>query len=98
METKVLSPANCQDLEDSWRLRVELKHHAYRMAVAHYGRLITELSEVHSPDHPGSAVEAARDATAQALREYVRVLRIFTALTIDKKLPEETIAREAANA
>ena len=90
--------ANLRDLQDLWRGRVEMKERAYRAAAAHYGRLLNATLQEHSLESPGSGVADARVAADQAAQEYARVLDIFTQLTLHGRVPDESMAREAAGA
>jgi hypothetical protein len=77
-----------QTLEDSWRLRLEETQFRYREATNHYRKLLQERPD-GTPHHPDRDLALARQAQAEALAEYIRVLRMFTELTVNGKMPEE---------
>lgn len=79
--------ANRWALEEAWRLKLDEARNRYNAVNQEYRRVIKET--------PGAAganfqsVWRARNAGTEALAEYSRVLRIFTQLTVEGKLPEE---------
>ena len=77
-----------QTPEDSWRLRVEETQFRYREATDQYRKLLQEQPD-GTPHDPNSALALARRAESEALAEYTRVLRIFTELAVNGKMPEE---------
>lgn len=90
------SRPNRADLEDAWRARVEDRRAAYESSAAHYRQMLNATPEAHSPETSGSAVAEAQAATAQAREEYRRVLRIFTALMLHGRVPDESVMGEAS--
>lgn len=72
-------------LEDVWLRRLEQCRHEYDAATLEYRRLLRE--DPTPPDH--SLLDRARQMEAGALEEYIRVLGIFTDLTLRGKLPGE---------
>lgn len=84
-------PVTRQDLEESWRLRLEETQDHYSEVRQRYRKLLQELpgGQAASPDR---ALALARQAELQARAEYTRVLRIFTDLTVYGKVPAERLA------
>lgn len=78
-------------LEDSWRLRLEEAHVHYRRATDQYRKSLQDQPDgrLHNPS---GALALARQAESEALAEYTRVLRVFTELTVNGKIPEERSA------
>ena len=77
-----------ETLEDSWRLRVEETRVLYHKAQDRYRQLLGEQPDGTAYD-PNSAIALARQAESQALAEYSRILRAFTDLSVNGKIPEE---------
>jgi hypothetical protein len=80
-----------QTLEDSWRLRLEETQLRYREATDQYRKLLQQQPDGTSHD-ASPALLLARQAESEALTAYTRVLRVFTELTVDRKIPEERSA------
>jgi CheY-like chemotaxis protein len=80
-----------QELEDTWRIRLDQIHRLYHDATTTCRKLLQEDTEGRLPI-PANVLVLAREAESEALIEYSRVLGIFTDLTIHGKLPEETVA------
>lgn len=83
-------PAMRQQLEESWRLKLEDASSRYRAANAEYRTMLEQQGDgaTRGPDAT-DALARARQAETQALAEYTQVLRKFTDLTIHGKAPEE---------
>jgi CheY-like chemotaxis protein len=79
------------ELEATWRSNLEQARRRYDAAIGEYRRLLSEMPEGRPPD-PDSELARAREAESDALAEYSRILRTFTRLTIDGKLPEDESA------
>ena len=77
-----------EELEDLWRLRLEGANRRFEAASAHYIRLLKEAPET-SAFEGGSPLARAHRARSEAQTEYMRLLRIFTDLTITGRIPEE---------
>jgi len=79
-----------EQLDESWRLKVEEASGRYRDASAQYRKMLEQQTDAatRGPDASG-ALMRARQAQSQALAEYSRLLRIFTDLTVHGKAPEE---------
>lgn len=77
-----------QELEDTWRRRVEESQQRYQAATTEYRRLLQEEPDGR-PHGPDSALARARQEESDALMEYSRMLRVFADLTVHGKLPEE---------
>jgi hypothetical protein len=77
------------ELEDFWGLKLKETHERYDVARAHYRRLLEETPEASTTILDGPLAQARR-AEAKALAEYVRVLKTFTELTVDGRLPEDS--------
>lgn len=84
--------ATRQTLEDSWRLRLEETQARYQKATEDYRRLLQQQPE-GAPRDPNGSLMLARQVESEALAEYTSVLRVFTELTVNGKIPE---ARSAA--
>ena len=78
-----------QELEESWRQRLEEKLRRYHTASEEYRRLLREEADGQCP-LPDSPLACARRAESEALMEYSRVLRIFSDLTVHGKVPDES--------
>ena len=76
-----------QELEDSWRLRLEETQVRYREATEQYRKLLQAQPDGRPLKRDG-ALALARQAKSQALADYMRVLQIFTELTVNGKMPE----------
>ena len=86
MITNLTASVRRREVEDSWRLRLEEAQARYLEAKEQYRKFLQAQPDgSHSP----SALELARQAESRARVEYTRVLRIFTELTVDGKMPEE---------
>ena len=77
-----------QELEDTWRRRLDETFEVYRAATANCERLLVASSDGRPPG-PLSPLSNARRAQSEALQEYARVLHIFSDLVIHGKLPED---------
>ncbi len=77
-------------LEDLWRERLRQASDRYTLALAQSGKLLAEanlgLSEL--PDF-AEALRRCRFVEAAAREEYMRILRIFTDLTLNRVMPPE---------
>ena len=83
-----------QTLEDFWRTRVEEAQARYHKATEGYRRLLQEQPDGMSHD-PKGTLAIARQAESEALAEYSRILRAFTELTVNGKVPEERSAADS---
>lgn len=82
--------ATRQELEDRWRSRVTQAQAQYKQAVAKYYTLSQERREGLTPSPDGlPVVSKAHQEEAAALQEYVRVLRIFTDLIVQGRMPPD---------
>jgi CheY-like chemotaxis protein len=79
------------ELEETWRLRLEQCQQRYLTATTEYRRLLQEEPDGRPPS-PDSALARARQAESETLKEYSRLLQIFTDLTLHGKLPDEAAA------
>jgi len=70
------------ELEEIWRQRLENALARYRAAADAYGKSLQEEPRAGTPDDLNVVLKAEADALS-------RVLRIFTDLVIDGKLPEQ---------
>jgi len=70
-----------QELEESWRLRLDETLNRYHTATEAYRGLLQQQPE-GMPPGPDGAGGLARQAESEALAEYTHVLRIFTDLTL----------------
>jgi CheY-like chemotaxis protein len=81
------------ELDDTWRARLEESQRQYQNATNRYRKLLAEERD-GQPPRADSPLTRARQAESAALMEYARVLRLFTDLTVQGKLPEETLQCE----
>ena len=77
-----------QELEESWRLKLQEAQNRYQVATREYRNVLQEQPEWLTPSADGPVVQT-RQAESQALAEYTRVLRVFTDLTVHGKMPDE---------
>jgi hypothetical protein len=83
-----MAPQLCNvNLEDVWRLRLEEAAERYHAAQANCAKVLDEfkMELTVSPE----AVMEAKIKESAALQEHIRLLRIFTDLTIHGKIPKE---------
>src|SRR5260370_5648369 len=88
MITNLTSSVMRREVEDSWRLRLEETQGRYREAKEQYRKFLQAQPDGR-PHSPNGALALAREAESQARVEYTRVLRLFTELTVNGKMPEE---------
>lgn len=81
-----------QQIETAWRWRVEQASEIYRSATRAYRTLLAEEPDGSFPGLE-TRLARARRAESEALREYSRVLHIFSDLTMHGKLPEQPVNR-----
>lgn len=85
-----------EQIENSWRIKLESAAQASRLAHEHYSQLLEEynraFADPDSPEGPTSefrlALERARSEEAAARAEYFRVLKIFVDLVVHRKFPD----------
>lgn len=77
-----------QELEDIWRLKVEETYSTYLDAAARCRDWLADNAGGLTVNLNGP-LSAVRQAEVEALAEYVRVLKIFSELTIHGRIPEE---------
>jgi hypothetical protein len=87
MIANLASSITRQDLEDLWRLRLEETQVRYREATEQYRKVLQGQADGRALN-PDAALALARHAKSQALADYMRVLRMFTELTVNGKMPE----------
>jgi hypothetical protein len=87
MIANIASSITRQELEDLWRSRLEETQVRYREATEQYRKLLQAQPDGR-PLNPDAALALARHAKSQALADYMRVLRMFTELTVNGKMPE----------
>lgn len=83
-----------RNLEDGWRVRLEMARERYETASARYRKLLEEKPEGLIPRQDDS-LALARHAESEALAEYSRTLKSFTELTVHGRIPEEQSGAEA---
>jgi hypothetical protein len=66
------------ELEDLWRDRLNAARCSYELAALEAEKALVEREH-----------KAIRSAETQALSEYLRVLKVFTGLVLDGKIPKE---------
>ncbi len=79
------------ELEELWRSKLVKVRTQYQEAAAYHRKLREEAVERYPPSswYGSDAIVGARRAEVDALAEYMRVLKIFTDLTVYGKLPVE---------
>src|ERR1041385_3881381 len=77
-----------QELEETWRKRLEQSHNRYHRATTDYRKLLQQEPDGRPPG-ADSALARARQEETDALMEYSGLLHVFTDLTIHGKLPDE---------
>ena len=87
MITNLTASVMRREVEDSWRLRLEETQARYLEAKEQYREFLQAQPDGRPPSP--SALELARQAESRARVEFTRVLRIFTELTVNGKMPEE---------
>ena len=75
-----------EELENSWRSRLEEAHEVYQMTTQRYKKLLAGSNGL--PTAPDSPLAFARHEQSEALHEYKRVLKIFTEITIHGLIPD----------
>jgi hypothetical protein len=83
----VNSPTKRQ-LQDSWRVRLEESQARYQKAKEQYRELLQKQPDGVSHDSKG-ALALALQAQSEAFDEYKQILRAFTELALNGKIPEE---------
>ena len=85
-----LKPQSRDELEDSWRARLENARTQHRLASEDFQKALQEQGSglTLAPDEP-YAVRLARQRESDARKEYMRVLRMFSDLVMHDKIPEE---------
>jgi hypothetical protein len=75
-------------LEDLWRTKLEEAQKKYLDATARYRQLL--VASAHgSSSAADSPLAQARQVQSEALAEYTRVLRAFTDLAVNGRVPKE---------
>lgn len=78
------------ELAELWKGRLQTAEDRYILAAAQFQKAIKEQRDGLAPAPDGVfALRKARSRESSTRREYMRVLRIFTDLTVAGKLPEE---------
>jgi hypothetical protein len=77
-----------QELEDIWRERVREARIKYEQASKAFRATWGEQFERELTTDPTFAIEQARNREVAALKEYMRVLKVFTDLVVHGKRPE----------
>jgi hypothetical protein len=85
-------PLSRQELEESWWLRLEAAQAHHQVASKRYRTLLQDVPDGMPLEH-AETVALAREAESQA--EYLRVLHIFTDLTVKGMMPEEPWPQES---
>jgi CheY-like chemotaxis protein len=80
-----------QELEAAWRAKLEEARRRYDAATGEYRTLLSATPGT-PPSDPDCELSRARKAESEALAEYSRVLKVFSRLAIDGKLPEDASA------
>ncbi len=77
-----------KELEEHWRRWLEESQNKYVAATQEYRRLLQQELD-RETSNPDSLLTQAGQAKANALTEYSHVLRIFTDLTVENKIPQD---------
>src|SRR6185295_15568686 len=88
---KVFPPSiERQNLEDVWRMKLEEASNRYKAANVCYRKKLEEQSKGLCNDEDASAaLIGAQQEESQTLAEYLRILKMFTDLTVYGKIPRE---------
>ena len=78
-----------QDLENIWRERVRQARARYEEAHAGFRAVWDEHFHERMTADPSFAIEQAHKAETAALRDYMKVLKIFMDLVLHGKVPRE---------
>ena len=76
-------------VEDLWRARLREARLRYEEASKAFRATFGEHFEHRLASDPTYAIQQARKTETQALAEYMRVLKIFTDLTVHGKMPPD---------
>ena len=91
------SIAGREELEDAWRLKLQQAYSRYSAATEACRKIHQEQMETRAADGSAPAdLMRAQVAASQALADYVRILRVFTDLTVHGKLPVEDTSANTA--
>lgn len=93
MRESPLGMAARQEMEDSWRLRLEQAHEQYKTANAQYRRLLEEKPQI-SWSGQNDLLAQARQGKAEALAEFKTVLNSFSELLLHGTIPQEVAGKE----
>jgi hypothetical protein len=78
------------ELSQLWHGRLQIAEDRYILAAAQFQKAIKEQRDGMAPAPDGTlALRKARARESATRREYMRVLRVFTDLTVSGKIPEE---------
>jgi hypothetical protein len=85
-----------EQLENSWRIKLEAAAQASRLAHEEYSRVLEEYNRAFAVGNAGDgptpeqrlALDQARRKEAAARAEYFRVLKVFIDLVVHRKLPD----------
>ncbi len=81
-------PANKKQCEEILLEQVRSAEQAYRLAAEHHRKLVEASEDRGQLDGVGdSALEQAVTARNSALREYTKLLKTFTELVVERRLP-----------
>jgi hypothetical protein len=76
--------------EEYWRLKLEDARNRYRMAAAHYRRMLDgQIDELSQRGSYLDTIRVASMAESRALAEYTRVLQLFADLVVHGKVPQD---------
>ena len=84
-----MASQSIRKLEEIWVERVRGARERYREATATFQKVWDENFDIHLAADPTHAIQHARKVESAALNEYVRVLKIFTDLVLNGKVPDE---------
>lgn len=79
---------NRWELEEIWRSKLEQARRRYGDTLEACRELSAHVFDSASPD-PASVLTRAQEARFEALTEYLRMLQVFTDLTVYGKPPED---------
>jgi hypothetical protein len=81
-----LSVVALEELEESWRLKTDRAQKRYQVATERYKKLLKESQGLLLT--ADNRLALARQAQSAALDEYRRLLKLFSELTINSRVPE----------
>jgi hypothetical protein len=82
-----LAQQSKRELETIWGEKVRVARDLYREASKAFELTWNENFDIHLASDPTLAIQQARKVESAALKEYMRVLKIFTNLIVHNRIP-----------